>query len=38
LNQGIFRSPVFKSFWNQATFDSFSPPASLLARRASKVS
>ena len=37
LNQGIFRSPVFKSFWNQASFDSFSPPASLLARRASKV-
>ena len=38
LNQGIYRSPVFKSFWEQAPFDRFSPPASLLARQGSKVS
>jgi hypothetical protein len=36
LNQGIYRSPVFKSFWEQASYDSFSPPASLLARQRSK--
>ncbi len=36
LNQGIYRSPVFKSFWEQASFDRFSPPSSLLAREASK--
>lgn len=38
LNQGIYRSPVFKSFWEQASVESFSPPSSLLARQRSKVS
>ena len=38
LNQGIYRSPVFKSFWEQASAENFSPPSSLLARQRSKVS
>jgi glutamate synthase domain-containing protein 2 len=36
LNQGIYRSPVFRNFWEQASHESFSPPVSLLARQQAK--
>ena len=37
FEQGIYRSPVFKSFWQQASFERFGPPASLIARQSSKL-
>ncbi|MBM4204254.1 MAG: FMN-binding glutamate synthase family protein [Gammaproteobacteria bacterium] len=36
LNKGVYRSPVFKSFWEKAPHDSFSPPASMLVRQKTK--